>query len=67
MCSLSQVKITITFSVYLSKRFAWTLILEDATADTIAVALYELCLSLALVPSEIQSDNGRQFVSTVVT
>ena len=47
-------------------RFSWARIITNATAEEIALHLYDLCLGLALVPNTIQTDNGKQFVSHVV-
>ena len=47
-------------------RFSWARIIINATAEEIALLLYDVCLGLALVPNTIQTDNGKQFVSHVV-
>ena len=47
-------------------RFSWARIIRNATAEEIALQLYDLCLGVALVPNTIQTDNGKQFVSHVV-
>ena len=40
-------------------RFSWDRIIRNATAEEIALQLYDLCLGLALVPNTIQTDNGK--------
>lgn len=46
--------------------FSWARIIDNSTSEEIASHLYDLCLTLALVPNTVQSDNGKQFVGHVV-
>lgn len=54
------------FIVSHHNRFSWARIIANSTAEEIAFHLYDLCLTLALVPNTVQSDNGTQFVGKVV-